>query len=80
VAVVLKLSPNRQLTLTKAIVEAMGSPSYFEAELVKRELILRPGLKLTLDEADLRFGKHGITREVLTEALRIVAKRETGES
>jgi len=76
VAVVLKLSPNRQLTLTKGIVEAMGSPSYFEAELVKRELILRPGVKLTLDEAELRFGKHGITQEVLTEALRIVARKE----
>ena len=75
-AVVLKLSPNRQLTLTKGIVEAMGSPSYFEAELVNRELILRPGVKLTLDEAELRFGKHGITQEVLTEALRIVARKE----
>ena len=81
--VVLKLSSQRQLTLPKALVEQMGSPSYFEAELVKdgdkRELVLRPGVKMTLAEAELAYGKHGLTREVLTEALRIVAKRkETG--
>ncbi len=74
-AIMLKISSQRQVTLPKALVERMGSPSYFEAELVKGELILRPGAKLTLEEAEAAFGKHGITQEVLREALRIVAAR-----
>lgn len=75
-AIILKLSSQRQLTLTRALVEAMGSPSYFEAELVKKELVLRAAEKLTLAEAEARWGKHGLTREVLTEALRIVERRK----
>ena len=78
--VVLKLSSQRQLTLPKALVEEMGSPAYFEAEVVKegnsRDLVLRAGVKMTLAEAEIAYGKHGLTREVLTEALRIVAKRK----
>ncbi|WP_270939271.1 hypothetical protein [Falsiroseomonas oryzae] len=74
--VVLKLSSQRQLTLTKRLVEAMGTPSHFEAVLVNKELVLRPALKMTLAEAEAAYGKHGITRDVLQEALRIVAGRE----
>lgn len=77
-AVLLKLSSQRQLTLPKTLVERMGSPSYFEALLVKGELILRPGLKMTLAEAEEAYGRHGITQEVLREALRIVAGRKEG--
>ena len=73
---VLKLSSQRQLTLPKTVVEEMGSPSYFEAVFVNRELVLRPGLKMTLAEAEEAFRKHGITREVLKEALRIVDGRK----
>lgn len=51
-AFVLKLSSQRQLTLPKAAVETMGSPSYFEGVLVKGELVLRPATKLTLAEAE----------------------------
>lgn len=76
--VVLKLSPQRQLTLPRALVEAMGSPSYFEAVLVNKDLVLRTAVKMTLAEAEAAYGKHGITREVLREALKIVAKREGG--
>jgi hypothetical protein len=75
---ILKLSSQRQLTLTKGLVEAMGQPSYFEAELVNRDLVLRPALKETLAEAEERFAKHGITRDVLAEALRIVERRKAG--
>lgn len=73
---ILKLSSQRQLTLPKLLVEAMGSPSYMEAVLVNRELVLRKGLKMTLAEAEVEFGRHGLTREVLQEALRIAAERK----
>lgn len=75
---ILKLSSQRQLTLTKGLVEAMGQPSYFEAELVNRELVLRPALKATLEEAEQRYAQHGITKDVLAEALRIVERRKGG--
>jgi hypothetical protein len=72
------MSSQRQVTLPKALVEIMGSPSYFEAVLVNKELQLRPGLKMTLAEAEDAFGKHGLTREVLQEALRIVREKKGG--
>lgn len=79
-AVILKISSQRQVTLPKSLVEAMRQPSYFEARLVNGELVLRPGMKATLAEAEAAFGKHGITQEVLREALRIVAEREKGSA
>ncbi|WP_114374400.1 hypothetical protein [Elioraea thermophila] len=78
---VLKLSPQRQLTLSKALVETLGRPRFFEVELraEARELVLRPADKLTLEEAEVAYGRHGITRAVLIEALRIVRSRERAE-
>jgi hypothetical protein len=74
--VVLKISSQRQLTLTRAIVEAMGTPSHVEATLVNGDLVLRPAAKLTLAQAERAYRTHGITADVLAEALRIVAARE----
>jgi hypothetical protein len=77
--ILLKVSSQRQVTLPKHLYELIGSPSYFEAELVNKELVLRAGLMMTLAEAEESYGKHGITRDVLKEALKIVARRESGE-
>lgn len=77
-AAMLKISSQRQVTLPKALFESMRKPSYFEARLVNGELVLRPGLMVTLEEAEAPYGKHGITRDVLREALRIVGEREKG--
>lgn len=78
---VLKLSPQRQLTLSKGLVEALGRPRFFEVELraEERELVLRPADKLTLEEAEAAYGRIGITRAVLIEALRIVRGRERAQ-
>lgn len=74
---VLKLSRQRQLTLTRAVVEALGSPRFLEAEVQPdRTLLLRPALRMTLAEAEEAFGAHGITKEVLVEALRTVERRK----
>ena len=48
------------------------------AEIVKGDLVLRPAAKLTAEEVSARYGVHGITAEVLREALRVVAQRDTG--
>ena len=73
---VLKVSPQRQVTLPKDVWEAIGKPSYVEAEVVKGDLVIRSSEYKTLEEAEHAWGKHGITRAVLVEALKIVEGRE----
>lgn len=74
---VLKLSRQGQLTLPRRVREALGHPRFLEAELrPDGTLLLQPALKMTLDEATEAFAEHGITKEVLVEALRLVRRRE----
>jgi hypothetical protein len=73
---VLKVSRQGQLTLTRPVLQALGNPRFFEAEVrPDRTLLLRPALKMTLEEAEAAFAEHGITKEVLAEAFRILARR-----
>jgi hypothetical protein len=76
----LKVSPQGQVTLTRAIWEAMGEPSHVLAEFVNPNLLLKPARAMTLEEAERRYARHGITAEVLAEALRIVARRNEATS
>lgn len=74
---VLKASRQGQLTLTREVLAALGNPRFFEAEVQPgRTLLLRPALKMTLDEAAEAFAEHGITAEVLTEAFRVLKRRK----
>ena len=73
---ILKVSSQGQVTLPRALWREMGEPSYFEAALVNRDLVLRVAHRLTLEEAEARYGAHGITSDVLREALRIVREKE----
>ncbi|WP_439579477.1 hypothetical protein [Elioraea sp.] len=74
---VLKVSRQGQLTLTRPVLQALGNPRFFQAEIQPdRTLLLRPALKMTLDEAAAAFAEHGITSEVLTEAFRILKRRK----
>ncbi len=75
--VMLKVSPQRQVTLTNAIWEAMLKPSHVVAELVKGKLSLTPVFGTDIEEAARLYGKAGITAEVLAEAMRIVERRRT---
>ncbi len=73
----LKVSPQGQLTLTRPVLQALGNPRHLQAELrPDRTLLLRPALKMTLDEAEHAFAAEGITKEVLMEAFRILKRRE----
>ena len=73
----LKVSRQGQLTLTRPVLQALGNPRHFQAEVQPgRTLLLRPALKMTLDEAADAFAGEGITAEVLTEALRILKRRK----
>ncbi|MDL1950017.1 acetylglutamate kinase [Acidobacteria bacterium ACD] len=72
---VLKVARQGQLTLTRKVLAALGNPRFFEAEILPdRTLLLRPALKMTLDEAEEAFAEHGITKEVLVEALPYISE------
>jgi hypothetical protein len=73
--VMLKVSPQRQVTLTNVIWEAMLRPSHVIAEVVKGKLSLTPVFGTDIEEAARLYGKAGITAEVLAEAMRIVERR-----
>ncbi|UFN49329.1 hypothetical protein LPC08_01395 [Roseomonas sp. OT10] len=72
--VLLKLSPQGQVTLRRGVREALGNPRHLECWLENGTLMLRPAVSATLAEAEALYGKHGITRDVLAEALRIVRR------
>ncbi len=73
--IMLKVSPQRQVTLTNAIWESMLKPSHVIAEVVKGKLTLLPVFGTDIEEAARLYGKAGITAEVLAEAMRIVDRR-----
>ena len=74
---ILRVSSQGQVTLPYALREKLNFPDHFSATLESSDrLVLEPCEKLTLDEAELRYGRHGITQEVLIEALRVLKKRE----
>jgi hypothetical protein len=76
--VLLKLSPQNQITLRKDLRAALGACSHVEVEPVKGGLMLRPAIAMSLDQAKEAYGEHGFTVEVLKEALGIVARRGGG--
>lgn len=75
--VLLKVSPQGQVTLRRGVREALGNPRHLECWMEGGVLMLRPALSATLEEAEALFGEQGITRDVLVEALRLVRRRET---
>ncbi len=74
------VSRQGQITLRRAVRKALGDPHHLEGRLENGTLVLRPAIAATPAEAELLYGKQGITREVLVEALRIVRRRGGRES
>ncbi len=73
--VLLKVSPQGQVTLRREVREALGNPRHLECWIEDRTLRLRPAISATLNEAEGMLGQQGITRDVLIEALKIVRTR-----
>lgn len=76
----LKISPQNQISLNKRMREELGSPSHIEVEVVNGNLVVRPAHKLTLEEAERRYRRHGITAEVLEQAFRLVRARQAAQA
>lgn len=74
--VILKVSPQGQVTLRREVMVALNRPRHLEAWMEQGTLMLRPAVAATLAEAEGMFAQQGITRDVLIEALRIVKKRQ----
>lgn len=73
--ILLKVSRQGQVTLRREVRVALGNPTWLECWMEDRTLKLRPAICATLEEAETMFGRQGITRDVLVEALKIVKAR-----
>ena len=71
---VFKVSPQRQVTLSKAVLAAMGDPRLLAAELKGEVLTLRPAHPLEA-EMQRQLAENGLTQDVLVEALRVIERR-----
>jgi hypothetical protein len=74
--VTLRVSPQGQVTLRQAVLEALEFPKRLECWVEKGTLMLRPLFAETLDEAEAYCRKHGITRDMIYEAVRIQMRKE----
>ncbi len=73
-----KVSPRRQVTLPEDVHQYIGRISYIEVATVKGDLMLRRADSMSLEEIERAWGKHGIGRDVLVQALRIVNRKKGG--
>ncbi|WP_439550657.1 hypothetical protein [Falsiroseomonas sp.] len=73
--VLLKISPQNQITLRRDLRAMLGPCSHVEVEPVKDGLMLRGAVAMSIEQAQAVYGQHGFTQEVLREALMIVKRR-----
>lgn len=71
-----KLTSKNQLTLPKAVVEALDHPTHFRVQVSEGALILWPGALVTHDQ---QASSAGLTPEELREAKRITRAKTLAE-
>lgn len=72
---VIRISPQWQVTIPKAFRPQLGSGGRLEARMEDGALVLRPVLAPSADWAERHFAPEGITREVIWEAMRLIESR-----
>ena len=72
---IIRVSPQWQVTIPKALRERLGKPRRMEARMHRAELILTPILIGSVEEAERQLRPEGITAEVLVTARDIGAAR-----
>jgi hypothetical protein len=70
-----KLTSKNQLTLPKRIVEAMGSPEYFDVVLEDGRIVLLPARIGRADAVRRKLAELGITEDDVTEAVAWARRR-----
>jgi hypothetical protein len=78
--VLIRISPQWQVTIPKAFRPQFGPARLAEARLERMALMLRPVLAETPTEAARMFRPEGITTEVLLAAMQIVERRRQREA
>ena len=64
-----KLTAKNQLTLPKAVVEAVGSPTYFKVEIEDGRIVLAPVRLGAADEVRRKLAELGITDADVADAV-----------
>jgi len=70
-----KLTSKNQLTLPKRLIEAVGSPPYFDATLEDGRIVLSPARIGNADAVRRKLAQIGITQDDVTEAVAWARKR-----
>ena len=76
---IIKVSPQGQVTIPKALRAELGHPLRMEAVVERKALVLRPILADSPEEGGRRWGAEGITAEILWQAIRILDARRARE-
>ncbi len=77
---IVKVSPQGQVTIPKALRAALGNVRRMEARIERQCLVLRPVMADSVEDAVRQYGaEHAITIEVMQEALRVVHERRRAE-
>lgn len=73
-----KMTSKNQLTLPKAVTDALDSPEYFEVETSNGQLILTPVRIQRADAVRAKLDKLGITDRDVTDAVKWARRNPTG--
>ncbi len=72
---IIRISPQWQLSIPKAIRPHLGATKQLEARMEDNVLMLRPVLAASVEGLVEALAPEGMTREVLYEAMRLIEAR-----
>ena len=72
---IIRVSPQWQVTIPKSLRTRLGSPKQMEARLDRMSLVLTPIVMDSVETAERALRPEGITAEVLVMAMDLVAAR-----
>lgn len=72
---IIRVSPQWQVTIPKSLRARLGQPRQMEARLDRMSLVLTPILMPSVEAAERELRPEGITAEVLVVAMDLVAAR-----
>jgi bifunctional DNA-binding transcriptional regulator/antitoxin component of YhaV-PrlF toxin-antitoxin module len=72
---IIRVSPQWQITIPKALRTQLGKPRQMEARVERGKLILAPIISDNPNAVAREFRPEGVTTEVLMEAMDLIARR-----
>jgi bifunctional DNA-binding transcriptional regulator/antitoxin component of YhaV-PrlF toxin-antitoxin module len=71
----IRVSPQWQITIPKSLRDQLGKPTQMEARIERSRLILTPVISESASQVAKEFRPEGVTTEVLMEAMELVGRR-----